>query len=171
MRGFLLQMAGDSGTGKSTLALAIGEATGAVVVDKDVIKARMLDDGLTEDTAGPLSYAVFFDLGAALLSQGHSVVLDSPASFIYIRDRGRCIAEANCAAYYIIRCCLPDVEAIQKRLDSRIPVASQPRVAAFDTFVRPGTGPLTEPHVTLDTRRPFDEYLAEALAYIGHGPG
>lgn len=168
---FLLQMAGESGTGKSILARAIGRATGAVVIDKDVIKARMLDEGLPEDAAAPLSYAVFFDVGASVLAQGHSVVLDSPASFISIRDRGRAIAEANRASYLIIRCCLPDIDVIQSRLDGRQPVASQPRVAAFDAFARPGTGPLTEPHLVLDTRRPLDAYLADALAYIGHGQG
>jgi predicted kinase len=35
-------MSGESGTGKSTLARAIGASTGGVVIDKDVVKARML---------------------------------------------------------------------------------------------------------------------------------
>jgi predicted kinase len=49
---FLLQMAGRSGVGKTTLASAIGRATGAVVIDHDGIKARMLDVGLEWDMSG-----------------------------------------------------------------------------------------------------------------------
>ena len=53
MRQFLLQMAGDSGTGKSTLALSIGRATGAVVLDKDVVQTALLEDGSTSANGRP----------------------------------------------------------------------------------------------------------------------
>ena len=53
MRRFLLQMAGESGTGKSTLARAVGCETGAVVIDKDVIKSRLLEGDLGRPRAGP----------------------------------------------------------------------------------------------------------------------
>jgi predicted kinase len=36
-------MHGEPGAGKSTLAKAIGRETGAVVLDKDILKSRILD--------------------------------------------------------------------------------------------------------------------------------
>ena len=98
MRRFLLQMAGDSGTGKSTLARAVSRVTGAVVLDKDVYKAAMLDDGLGEAAAGQ-AYVVLFATAGILLEQGHSVILDSAAYFTSIRDRGLELAGRHGAAY------------------------------------------------------------------------
>ena len=171
MKRFLLQMAGESASGKSTLARAIGLKTGAVVLDKDVIKARLLEEGLPEDTAGGLSYAVFFDVAASIMAQGFNLILDSPAFFTDIRTRGQEIAARNDAAYYIVRCTAPELAVLQQRMDGRLRMASQPAVAAFDNFSRPGTSPLREPHLLLDTRKPFEEYLAEALRYIGYDAG
>jgi uncharacterized protein len=174
MKQFLLQMAGEPGTGKSTLATAIGRAIDAVVLDKDVIKSRILDGdkdlplaGLSESIAAPLAYAVFFDLAAVLTVQGFSVVMDSPAFYPIIRTRGRAIAEAARASYFIIDCHLPDLDILQARIDSKVLSSSQPSVASIRGFDRPGTKPLTEPHLRIDTRRPLEECLADALAYIG----
>ncbi|HXH20874.1 MAG TPA: AAA family ATPase [Dehalococcoidia bacterium] len=166
-RPFLLQMAGAAGAGKTTLAFAIGKATGAVVIDKDIIKAGMLDSGVPEEVAGPAAYDVFLELGGSLLSQGLSVVLDSPANFTSIRDRGRAIAGDCGAEYYIIRCLLTDLDELQRRMDGRTIRSSQPRVAAPETYVRPGPSPLREPHLALDMSRPLNETLEQTLAYIG----
>jgi predicted kinase len=167
-RRFLLQMAGTSAAGKTTLAFAIGSATGAVVVDKDIIKGGMLDGGVPEAIAGPTAYDVFLDLGRSLLSQGFSVVLDSPANFEAVRDRGRAIAEEQDAAYYLIRCFLTDLDEIQRRMDAREVRSSQPTVAGLESHHRPGTSPLHEPHLVLDMSRPLEETLTEALEYLGY---
>lgn len=164
---FLLQMAGASGSGKSALAAAIGRVTGAVVVDKDIIKGGMLDGGVPEEIAGPTAYDIFFDLGRSLLSQSFSVVLDSPANFTYIREKGVEMARAHGAGYYIIRCQMMDLGEIQRRMDRRSARSSQPTLAAFETYGRPGSSPLNEPHLVLDMSRPLEATLAEALAYIG----
>ncbi|MPZ49644.1 MAG: AAA family ATPase [Dehalococcoidia bacterium] len=172
MRRFLLQMAGESGTGKSTLAKAIGRATGAVVLDKDIIKSRILDGeevwmtGLPEEVAGPLHHAIVFDLVDSLLQQGFSVVIDGAAFFPSIRARGQALAEAAGAAYYIIECSLPDLVTLQSRIDSKELMTSQPRVASLSGFARPGTGPITEPHLIIDTRKPPEVCLPDALEYL-----
>lgn len=186
-RQFLLQMAGASAFGKSTLASAIGRATGAVVIDKDVIKGTMLAPemmldgpagvvteagGIPEQAAGPLAYEVFFELTDAILAQGFSVVMDSPASFVRIRRKGGEIARRHGADYHIIRCLMDDIEEVQRRMDSRSIRASQPITASLGLIDRrPGTAPITEPHLDLDMSRPLEETLSRALAYIGHGQG
>ena len=178
MSRFLLQMAGESGTGKSTLALAVGCETGAVVIDKDVIKSRLLEgeadrdlDGLPESIAAPFAYAVLFDIARSFLQQGLSVVIDATAFYPIIRERGRALAEATGASYFIIDCSLTDIDALQARIDSKQLMASQPRVASLDGYTKPGTAPLIEPHLRIDTQRPSEEYLAKALAYIGYDAG
>jgi predicted kinase len=175
---FLLQVTGESGTGKSTLAKAIGRETGAVVIDKDVIKSRMLDgdpemglDGLPESIAARLHHAMMFDLARFLLGQGLSVVLDGAAFYPIVRQRGHAAAEAFSASYFIIECACPDLNILQARIDSKALMSSQPRVASLRGYELPGHAPLTEPHLQLDTRRPFEEYLAEGLAYVRNSPG
>jgi len=164
---FLVQMAGTSAAGKSTLAAAIGRATGAVVIDKDIIKGGMLDGGVPEEIAGPTAYEVLFDLAGSVLAQGFSVVMDSPAFFDRIRDIGREMVLANGACYYIVRCVLHDIEELQRRMDARAVRSSQPVVAALESYDRPGTSPLTEPHVVINMSRSLDVSLKRALDYIG----
>ena len=169
MRRFLLQMAGDSGTGKSTLARAIGRATGAVVLDKDVLQTALLDDGASAASNG-LAYATMFALARSLLAQHHSVILDSPAYFPSIRERGLDIAEGGGAVYRLIESCCPDETEHEQRLATRESLRSQPvsLAEAVSARSRPGIVALSEPHLVVDTRRPLDVCLAEALAYLEH---
>jgi predicted kinase len=173
---FLLQMTGEPGAGKSTLAAAIGRETGAIVIDKDVIKSRILDgdrksslEGLADSIAAPLHHLLVFDLAGAFLAQGFSVIVDGAAFYPRIRAKGRAAAEPFGARYLLIECYLPDLVALQVRIDSSVRVSSQPTRASLGGFDRPGTAPLVEPHLRIDTRLPFDQYLAEALDYVRNG--
>lgn len=164
---FVLQLAGHPGSGKSTLAAAIGAATGAVVLDKDVIKTQLLESGLPEDTAAPTSYDVFFAVARALSAQGKSVILDSPAYYTDIPRNGSAIANDTGADYYLIECACPDRAELQRRLDVRPSVASQTTVTVLDDpYYRPGTAPLTVPHLTVDMTHPLNKCLEQALVYI-----
>lgn len=163
----LVQMAGDPASGKSTLARTIGRALGAVVLDKDVIKVAALRAGAPEELAAPLAYEAFFDLARDLLRQGHSVILDSPAFFPSIPQSGQSLAIEADAAYRIIECTCGDPARVASRLHSRPRLVSQP-AGPSDPSARPGTAPLTHPRLTVDTSRPLDQCLAEALAYLRH---
>ncbi len=82
MRQFLLQMAGTSAAGKTTLAFAIGRATGAVVVDKDIIKAQHARWGrLPKKLPAVRPTRSSSTSASSLLAQGFNVVMDSPAFF------------------------------------------------------------------------------------------
>jgi predicted kinase len=170
MSQFLLQMAGDAGSGKSTLARAIGRETGAIVLDKDVVMSALMNAGIPagpdSTSAGMLSYEVIFDLASSFLEQRFSVVIDSPAYFIRIRDNGLRIAERTGARYCIIECALPEITSLQERLATRSALVSQPRFIQADRYDRPGTALLREPHLTIDTSQPVHRCLAEAMAYL-----
>ncbi len=168
-RQFLLQMASDPGGGKSALAGAIGRATGAVVIDKDVLKAAALNVGAEESLASQIAYEAFFDLASSLLAMGHSVVLDSPAYFPSIRERGQRLAQQAGARYRIIECVCPDDEELARRLQGRTRLVSQLTYPLSNPYARPETAPLAEPRLTIDTSRPLEECVREALEYLGCG--
>jgi predicted kinase len=166
-------MAGLPGSGKSGLAAEIGRSTGAVVIDKDVIMAGAMRAGVTEDLAGATAYEVGLELAASLLRAGHDVILDSPATFVMIREKGSTIAIEAGASYYIIECVVSQ-ELAEERLHERQPMHSlhPETLKGLDVdFERPGTAPLDEPRLMLDGSQPAETNLAQALAYIGHGQG
>jgi len=170
---FLLQMAGLPGSGKTALAQAIGRCTGAVVLDKDVIMAGAMRGGVAPELAGGVAYEVGFDLAASLLSDGHDVVLDSPANFLAIREKGRGIACVAGAKYCIIECVVSR-ELAEERLRGRRP-QHELHPATLEgqdlDFDRPGTAPLFEPRLELDGALPTEANLPLALEYIGYGQG
>jgi hypothetical protein len=111
---------------------------------------------------------VGYGVARSILANGLSVVIDSPANFTRIRDEGRCIAADTGASYRIIECVVPAAVS-EARIACREGLHSlHPRTLAGQdlTYSRPGTSPLNEPHLKLDTTRPFDVCLAEALEYI-----
>ena len=174
MSRFLLQMHGESGAGKSTLALAVGRATGAVVLDKDRIKGPLIEGGLDDTLAGGLTYDTVWLLLQSFLEQGFSVVLDSPAFWPGIPERGRALAGEAEAEYHIVEVRCADAVEQERRLTSRMRFAAQPanRAALAIALARPGlVRELTEPHLTVDTTRPLGVCLDEVLRYIGHDAG
>jgi predicted kinase len=174
MKRFVLQMHGESGAGKSTLALAIGRASGAVVLDKDCIKGPLIAGGIEDPVAGGLAYDVFWLQAESLLCQGFSVVLDSPAFWPRIPERGRVLASTASAAYFIVECLCDDGRLQEQRLTSRPGLASQPgsRAELAAALGRPGVQrELAEPHITIDTTQPIEVCVSKALEYIGHGQG
>jgi predicted kinase len=163
-------MAGMPGSGKSTLAHAIAGQTGAVILDKDVIHSALMRNGLEKQNSGGLSYEVLFDLAADLAKYGHSIIVDSAAYFPIIISKGRCIAEDNGMAYQVVECVCPKDE-LTTRLGARESRSSQPSqwtaLLDIDMEHRPGAEPLSHPHLTVDTTRPLESILPEALEYIG----
>lgn len=121
----LIQMSGVPGSGKSTVAHEIRRHTGAVILDNDVIRSTVLDNGIELDTAGRVAYATMHAIAGSLLMQGFSVVMDSPCRFQAFLDAGMQIAEDSGACYRYIECVTDDLTEIRRRLHSRVPLSSQ----------------------------------------------
>jgi predicted kinase len=180
MRQFLLQMAGGPGSGKTTLAVTIARRTGAIPLDKDVIKSAALTAGANEELAGPLAYQVFFAMANSLAQAGHSVVLDSPAFFADIADRGQDIAQTAGAGYFLVRCYCPEDQLVA-RLQARPAMPSQwEGITSTDEYrermrvalTRPGTiATPALPHLCVNTSEALDACVAQVLAYIGYDAG
>jgi predicted kinase len=163
----LVLMAGLSGSGKTTLASAIGRRMRWPVLDKDSIKAPLLELGASEELAGQASYVVMYQLARDLLvSQGFSLVLDTPTSYPRaLQAFSEIAAEAGAALRIIL--CEADVTTRRVRLQTRESRVSQPA----DIGLQAGDGRITyddlpSDTLTLDTTRPIDELVDEAVQYI-----
>lgn len=164
-RQFLVQMHGEPGSGKSTLALAIGRELPAVVLDKDLISSGLLRTGLAKGSAGPGSYEALWALTRSLLEQGYSVIVDSPAYWPVIEERGRGIARALGARYAMAETRCDDRTELARRLQTRERLESQPH-EIVDWGAQAGIATPTCERLILDATRPPAELAAEALAYL-----
>jgi predicted kinase len=162
----VVQMHGEPGSGKSTVARELGRRIGAIVLDKDVEKSALLRMGVSEELAGPASYEAFFAHARALVEQGQSIVLDCPVFWESIEVRWRELAAVAGSPAILIECVCADRDEIVRRLATREALESQPR-APLDPTPRPGSRPTAfQPRLALDTRRPLSELVDKAVAYV-----
>jgi predicted kinase len=164
----VVQMHGESGSGKSTVARTLARAIGALVLDKDVVKAALLRSGIAEEQAAPAAYEVYWGIAASLLGQGCSLVLDTPAYWPIVQQRSRETAAAAGAAYAMVECVCSDRPELERRLATRTALESQPR-APFDFTSVEGIVPPTCERVVLDTTRPLAECVRDAVNYVRGG--
>jgi aminoglycoside phosphotransferase family enzyme/predicted kinase len=138
---------GLAGTGKSTLARALADATGFEVVSSDVVRKRLagIEPGerrLEEFGAGiyaadfsELTYSALLDIARESLQAGRSVVID--ASFIRREHRRRAadVARETGAQFACVEVqCEP--EAVRARLERRLREGADPSDARWETYVR-----------------------------------
>lgn len=161
-------MHGEPGGGKSTVAQVLGQQLGAVVLDKDVIKAALLRSGIAERDAAAGAYEVYFAQARAFVAAGHSIVLDNPVFWESVERHWLEIAADAGSPPILIECVCPDRDELIRRLATRDALESQTREPlALDC--NPGSAATTfEPRLTLDTTRRLDDLVAEALAYVEH---
>jgi predicted kinase len=164
----LVLMAGLPGSGKTTLALALGRSLGWPTIDKDTLKSPMLTKGISNDLAGPASYALMLELADDLLMRQHlSAILDSPGRFPFVLDRVQSISAQACAALKIIRC-VANRELRDQRLIERVARPSQWTANAdlTDEQERQMFAHFPTDTLIVDTSQPFEQCFAEAIAYL-----
>lgn len=181
MNQLFIQMSGAPGAGKSTIAQAIAPQIGAVIIDHDVTKSALLDADIPFGPAGKASYFVLYALAEDLLSQGFTVIFDSPCFYDELLTRGQAIARKANAHYVYIECVLQDLNELDRRLQNRLRQRSQ--VAAinrspddlidgqttneevFRNWITNMKRPKNN-YLLLDTSRPLKVCVAEACAYL-----
>lgn len=126
-----VQMSGAPGSGKSTIARALAPEIDAIVIDHDITKTALLDWDIPIEAAGRASYGVLDALARDLLSQGHSVIFDSPCFYDNLLERGVSLARAAEARYRYIECVVSDTELLDRRLRTRDTLRSQRRGIAI----------------------------------------
>jgi len=166
MSRIVVQMHGEPGSGKSTIARAIAPRIGAVVLDKDVIKAALLRSGIAEVQAAPGAYEVYFAQADDLVRLGHRVILDNPVFWPRVEQRWHALCERAGSPPILIECVCPDQAELSRRLATRLVLESQPR-EPLALPRHPGAAATSfQPRLVLDTTRPLDDLIADARAYI-----
>jgi predicted kinase len=162
----VVQMHGEPGSGKSMLARALAPRINAIVLDKDVIKSAILRAGASEALAASGAYETYFDLATSFIEQRHSIILDNPVFWPRVEERWlEASAAAGCPPI-LIECVCPDRDTLIQRLRSRNGRESQPR-EPLDLLRHPGASETRfVPRITLDTMRPIDQLVPDALDFI-----
>jgi len=165
MSPLVIQMHGLPGSGKSTIARQIAERSDAVVLDKDVIKAALLRAGIPEELAAPGAYEVHFAQADDLVALRRNVILDNPVFWPRVEESWHRVSERAGSPAILIECVCPDGDELARRLATRPALESQPRTPYRPRRAEPGYEP-AGPRLVLDTTRPLDTLVGEALAYV-----
>ena len=179
-----IQMSGPPGAGKTTVATAIAQHIGAVVIDHDITKTALLDAEVPISIAGHASYCVLGAVAQDLLKQGHSVIHDSPCLYEELLERGQQLAADVGAAYRYIECVVNDLKELDRRLRTRPRLRSQRRglgippidilgeTRSLEDILRHGIAKMKRPvngFLLLDAMRPLEVCVKEAIGYIETG--
>lgn len=166
----LVMLAGVPGTGKTTLAYALAQILGWPVLDKDLLNSVLLDSGIHQPQAGPLSYELLLTLCHDLVvRQQQSIMLDTAGRLPFILERARTIAGAAGGRLRLIRCVAS--EAVRaERLAGRIARPSQWAAnKASDADQELWYAHLPPETLVVSTERPLAESVATVMAFLRRG--
>jgi predicted kinase len=167
----LIIFSGLPGTGKSSLAEALGEALGIPVFAKDWLEATLLRCSLKSTSAdkslGFASYELLTVLAERQLIFGQSVILDSVAATKTIRKRWYRLAEKYRTNCRIIECVCSDESLHRSQLTQRqrnIPGWHELEWSEVER-VKQYYSPWEGEHLVLDMTHAFDENYLKAKTY------
>lgn len=167
----LIVFSGLPGTGKSTLAEAVGQQLLIPVFAKDWLEASLLQSELAPSgqnkSLGYASYELLTLLAKRQLMLGQSVILDSVAATRSIRSEWRRLAKRYQAERRVIECVCSDESIHRARLKVRqrsIPGWHELEWSEVER-VKGYYVPWRQEHLTLEMANPFDENLARAIGY------
>ncbi|SDX08134.1 AAA family ATPase [Paenibacillus sp. CF384] len=174
---FFLQMSGFPGSGKSTLAREIAKFTKAVILDHDIVKTGLLEglqlESLEVDPkrTGGVAYHIEWTLVDFYLSQGHSVILDSPCLYEVLVANGTALADKHNAKYKYVECVLNDVHELNNRLRNRVQMITQigPVDIPEDKWqevINRAKKPSHLECMKVDTAQPLENYIGDVLLYL-----
>jgi uncharacterized protein len=174
----LVLVGGLPGTGKSTLARAIGDALGAPVLRSDHVRKELaglppdrparaaFGEDLYSAAQTALTYEMLLERAAVALEMGETVIVDASWSSDRWRDRARDVAEDCHADVIELRCAAPTAIADRRmveRADAGIDASdATPEIAAVMATV---TAPWPEA-MTVATDRPLERSIADALGRV-----
>lgn len=116
----LIVMAGLPGSGKSTVAAAIGRLLGCAVVAVDPIEAAMLRAGIAPDRpTGLAAYVAAEMIAREQLRLGHDVVVDAVNDAPEARQQWRDLAAAEGVDLRFVEVLAPDGGTHRERLEGR----------------------------------------------------
>jgi aminoglycoside phosphotransferase family enzyme/predicted kinase len=178
IRPLVLAVGGLSGTGKTTLAVALAEALGADLLRTDVVRQELFgqeqyaaetDSGIYRPEWRQRVYDAMFERGARLNGQRVSVVLDGTFSTVESVRGARGVAAAGASRFLAIECvCRPEVaqERIRRRREQGRD-ASEARPELYEIQrQRWQPWPADVPQVRVDTELPLATQVEQVIATL-----
>jgi aminoglycoside phosphotransferase family enzyme/predicted kinase len=141
----LLITCGLSGSGKSTVARQLCEASGMIQIRSDIERKRMsgldardksrsgLDEGLYSVDQTEKTYRRLAELATLVLQAGYSVIVDATFLQRKYRDVFRSLAEKHKVAFTIVQCVATDKE-LDQRIRARELEGIDPSEATLDVL-------------------------------------
>ena len=116
----LVMMAGLPGAGKTTLAYALQSELGWRVIDKDMYRIGLLNQGMDDDRAAETAYEQSFnEIRTALVEQRTSLIFDTAALHLFILDTVRRLVNGAADTQLKVILCVVDRDLRDERLRSR----------------------------------------------------
>lgn len=175
----LILVGGSPGTGKSTLAHEIGDATGALVIRSDVVRKELagipshlsaaapFGEGLYSARSREAVYTELLDRADRALGMGQVVVLDASWTEEPERIRARRVAEATSSDIIELRCVAP-AELLEQRIRRRALAGGDASDADADVAAMMAARSDPWPDaVDIDTSYDVPTVLGDALTSIG----
>ncbi|MGH3625104.1 MAG: AAA family ATPase [Sciscionella sp.] len=170
----IVAMAGLPGVGKSTLAHAVADASGAVVLDKDLIRASLFPPSYVDYTVEQDDFCVdvmYRTAGWLFRRDPATVVILDGRTYTRVEQVAalKQAAATLDAALRIIECTCAEPVALGRldddRRTDRHPAANRDAVL-YQEFLA-SADPIDEPRLVVDTGRPLSDCVAECLEYLG----
>ena len=170
----LIIVSGIPGTGKSTIASAIGLELGIPVYAKDWLEGSLLNSGIGDEIKatgrlGYAGYALLTTLAQRQLALGQSAILDSVATPIRLRSQWRSMANASGASFIVIECICSDEHLHRNRIQGRqrnIPGWHELRWEDVTT-IRDRYPDWDCERLILDAVSPLPRNVRQAVQYVG----
>lgn len=171
-RPMMIIIRGLSGTGKSTLARALGDATDAVVLSTDAVRKELagldagahrfegFEEGIYSDEFSEKTYSALIERGIKHIRSGRTCVLDATFSKSRFLERARAGAEGaglTPGLFHVFECTAGDA-AVKKRLGERLGTEQPAPGAAvsdinWDLYLKQKAAyeEISGPHVKIDS--------------------
>ncbi len=175
----LVVVVGLSGTGKSTLAAALGERTGLARFSSDVIRKQLAGLPLTQrggpelytPTQNARTYAAMYGAAAQELAGGRGAIMDATFQRRVDRDAARALARRAGAPILFVECVCSEA-VIRRRLAARTRRGTDPSDADWAIYKQkrsryePFAGDEDGDRVAVDTAAPQGAQLAPIEAAL-----
>ena len=169
MNGVLVVVSGLPGSGKSSVAEALGRRLSAPVLSVDPIEAAMWRCGIAPSfETGVAAYEVVAVLAEQQLRLGLNAIADSVSSLEIARDMWRQAARRAESSVEVIEVICSNVEAHRNRLAGRQrTIDGFPEPSWQDVLARRGEWePWAEERLVLDSMQPLDDNVGLAIEYL-----